>query len=570
MYEDVEVYIAYIENDETGRRTMDSIIAGELYKALESANIKAFYERISVADIIGDEYEKACDFALKSMKIIVVTGSSKENFDKIVRTYGEYFSNKIVIPVYADMSADDLPRELKELQALNYNSVGATASLTKNILDILGRDNEIDILNFSAERKRKNRIITIVFTICLSTILIGVATYLILGKLYVQPSKKYKYAEQMIEMGNYVNAIDVLSNIDYKNSNDLLKSAYDKYIGYYQNDDKTIGLHVSISENSVASIEIDKKTRNGIIKIIENAQIDKNLIKLSFNDSENNQGDVFIELKNNGLNLTIKMNNDVNGDIDAFFDLNKKSDKPFMNEITASMIKNWLKNKATKFSIQAEGYEIAFYSELHVSSGGSIYNIVNTDINVALYSFDLSNRANHYDDEQIVGAFSVPAMILTPTKIGDDTIPYVDNDILYIPNSTIASTTALNFTLIDESNYIKEDTIISCTSKYVVGDEIWKDLLDTYIYQSRIKKILHQKYGDVYTYLTLESENDTHYLYSAIEERNSSFATMCKINKNTYDVEILGSVPYIVQPYSSTAEWYIDPKIIAEFPIMDQ
>ena len=43
VFENIDVCLCYIENDENGRRTKDSIIAGEVYKKLESKKINCFY-----------------------------------------------------------------------------------------------------------------------------------------------------------------------------------------------------------------------------------------------------------------------------------------------------------------------------------------------------------------------------------------------------------------------------------------------------------------------------------------------------------------------------------------------
>ena len=40
--------------------------------------------------------------------------------------------NKQIIPVYAEMDAYDIPKELSKYQALNYDSVGSITDLIKN------------------------------------------------------------------------------------------------------------------------------------------------------------------------------------------------------------------------------------------------------------------------------------------------------------------------------------------------------------------------------------------------------------------------------------------------------
>ena len=43
IFENTEVFICYIETDDSGRRTKDSIVAQEVYGKLEQNKINAFY-----------------------------------------------------------------------------------------------------------------------------------------------------------------------------------------------------------------------------------------------------------------------------------------------------------------------------------------------------------------------------------------------------------------------------------------------------------------------------------------------------------------------------------------------
>ena len=47
--------------------------------------------------------------------------------------YKKIIGDKTLIPVYADMNAYDLPHELRNLQALNYENIGSINDLITKI-----------------------------------------------------------------------------------------------------------------------------------------------------------------------------------------------------------------------------------------------------------------------------------------------------------------------------------------------------------------------------------------------------------------------------------------------------
>ena len=96
FFENIDVYISYVENDENGRRTKDSIIAQDVYKNFEAQKISTFFSRISADGLFGEDLEKACIAAINKAKIVVVIGTSEERFNSIDEKYGSFFVNKIV------------------------------------------------------------------------------------------------------------------------------------------------------------------------------------------------------------------------------------------------------------------------------------------------------------------------------------------------------------------------------------------------------------------------------------------------------------------------------------------
>ena len=238
-YENFDVFIAYVENDENERRTKDSIIAQEIYNALEKIKINTYYQRISSQDMSADECKSASMLALHSSKIVIIVGTDSLYFSRLLEKYNG-FEGKMLIPIYSNINAYEIPKALNGLQALNYDSVGAIFDLSKNILHILGRGNEVDIVNEADKRLKKYKKIFRLSATGILLVIASIVLYIVFGTTYVLPSKKYEKARQLMHEERYSEAIELLNKIsDYKNSSTLISDVYNQYIGYYD-DTKTI------------------------------------------------------------------------------------------------------------------------------------------------------------------------------------------------------------------------------------------------------------------------------------------------------------------------------------------
>ena len=132
LYENIEVFVCYVENDAYGRRSKDSVIAQNIYNKLEDTGIRSFYKRISVGELSEDEAEMAATVALDKAKVVAVVATDSENFRKLTERYSEKLKAKKVIPVFSGMNVNDMPPELKFLQAINYDAIGSVEDLIKN------------------------------------------------------------------------------------------------------------------------------------------------------------------------------------------------------------------------------------------------------------------------------------------------------------------------------------------------------------------------------------------------------------------------------------------------------
>lgn len=575
LYENIEVAICYVESDDFGRRTKDSIIAQEIYSRLEALNINAFYQRTSVENLSYEEIEIACTSAIDSAKILILLAGSKEHFSKLLAQNKELLTKKIIIPIYFDMNAYDMPSEISVYQAMNFDNVGAIEDLAKNILVSLGRNNELDYLERNKQAFSKKKKITLITCITLTIILVCSAIYIVFGTSYVLPSKKYDKAEQLITEQKYVETIEILDSLnDYKDSQNLLGNLYAQYGGYYHDNESNVGLHINTTGTSRADITITAVTpENIVLKIIESASITKNTINFEYNDSQNNQGTVVIEFQNNGIDLTISSDNEKS----IFFALSEKSDQPITKEIDRATLLNWLETKISMSQIKALGYEIEEYSLMERDGLNRLYQIKNTDIILAMFGLDISEGAERGEgkelSDKILFGIMAPADIICPDCVGKEYEPFIENDVLYWPGADVGEgPIGLDMGVYSESkeSKITSNTQIGLTSKNILTPENWESIMN---------ELLEEKvesYGDEYYALSADNggateylaENKTHMLF-AYYNRDMSLRdlyALFKIDRTTRDVTFLGEVPSVFS--EEDADWKLYyPELENEFTI---
>ena len=130
--EPFDIFLCYKETDSKGRRTDESVYANEMYELLTKEGYKVFFARITLQNKIGTAYEPYIFSALNSSKVMVVVGTSKENFESawVKNEWSRYLNmikngeQKTLIPAYKNMDPYDLPQEFSYLQALNMANLG--------------------------------------------------------------------------------------------------------------------------------------------------------------------------------------------------------------------------------------------------------------------------------------------------------------------------------------------------------------------------------------------------------------------------------------------------------------
>ncbi|MGM9552633.1 MAG: toll/interleukin-1 receptor domain-containing protein [Clostridia bacterium] len=143
-----DIFICYKETDNSGKRTIDSTLAQDIYYQLTNEGYKVFFSRITLEDKLGTEYEPYIFSALNSAKVMLVVGTSKEYFNAIwVKNEWARFldlakrdKSKMIIPCYRDMDAYDLPDEISMFQSQDMSKIGFVQDLIRGIKKVLQKE----------------------------------------------------------------------------------------------------------------------------------------------------------------------------------------------------------------------------------------------------------------------------------------------------------------------------------------------------------------------------------------------------------------------------------------------
>ena len=143
-----DIFICYKETAEDGQRTVDSVIAQDVYDALTEKGYRVFFSRISLEDKLGTEYEPYIFAALHSAKIMLAFGTDYEYYNAVwvKNEWSRYLQlmtkdkSKHLIPCYKGIDAYDMPKEFAKLQAQDMGKVGAMQDLLRGVDKIMGRD----------------------------------------------------------------------------------------------------------------------------------------------------------------------------------------------------------------------------------------------------------------------------------------------------------------------------------------------------------------------------------------------------------------------------------------------
>ena len=145
-----DIFICYKETDAQGRRTPDSVLAYDLYTALEKEGYRVFFSRVTLEDKLGTEYEPYIFAALNSAKAMIVLGTKPEFFNAawVKNEWSRYLAlirggeRKTLIPAYRDMDPYDLPEEFSHLQAQDMSKLGAIQDIIRGLKKLTNKDEQ--------------------------------------------------------------------------------------------------------------------------------------------------------------------------------------------------------------------------------------------------------------------------------------------------------------------------------------------------------------------------------------------------------------------------------------------
>ena len=142
-----DIFICYKESDDQSQRTLDSVLAQDLYDALTQKEYRVFFSRITLEDKLGLEYEPYIFAALNSAKVMLAVGTDYEYYNAVwVKNEWSRFlklmakdKSKHLIPCYKGIDAYDMPKEFTKLQAQDLGKVGAIQDLLRGIEKLMPR-----------------------------------------------------------------------------------------------------------------------------------------------------------------------------------------------------------------------------------------------------------------------------------------------------------------------------------------------------------------------------------------------------------------------------------------------
>ena len=141
-----DIFICYKEKDPiTGERTEDSVEAQKLYDALSEQGYHVFFSRITLEGMPGVRYEPYIFAALQSAKLMLVVGSDPDyiNSPWVKNEWSRYLKlmdkdrSRNLIPCCFVMRTEDLPKELRSIQAQEMGKVGFLQDLLHGIKKLI-------------------------------------------------------------------------------------------------------------------------------------------------------------------------------------------------------------------------------------------------------------------------------------------------------------------------------------------------------------------------------------------------------------------------------------------------
>ena len=136
-----DIFICYKETAANGDRTLDSVLAQDLYSALTDKGYWVFFSRITLQGKLGEAYEPYIFAALNSAKVMLAVGTSYEYYNAVwvKNEWSRYLKlcesdkSKHLIPCFKDLDPEDMPKEFSHLQGADLGKMGAIQDVLFNM-----------------------------------------------------------------------------------------------------------------------------------------------------------------------------------------------------------------------------------------------------------------------------------------------------------------------------------------------------------------------------------------------------------------------------------------------------
>ena len=183
---------------------------------------------------------------------------------------------------------------------------------------------------------------------------------------------------------------------------------------------------------------------------------------------------------------------------------------------------------------------------------------------MAIFNFDISKSDEFYGDAEtsvddpIVFGVSAPAETIIPDYVGKTNDSVVINDVLYVPDGNLGQ----NYHVLDfgipsliEKKEVTKETNVCFTSKELIGQELFDELVDYYCISGKVVREYQVTYPEAFPETEILEDTDSYRTISVYDSNGNYPAVIYKSNKQTFQIEE-SSEEYNLVPeeYDSTFE----------------
>lgn len=275
-----DIFISYKERNQDGSRTKDSIEAQKLYEKLTAQGYKVFFSRITLEDKAGTQYEPYIYAALSSSKVMLTVCSSRENIESawVKNEWSRFLTlrqkdpSKTLIPLYFDMSKENLPEEFSVLSSQDIKQDDFEQELLRGIKKLIPTP-----IVLKERKKKRNKILSRIGIVALLGIIIAV----ICSIPWLMKLPQYNAAMQLYYDKNYPEATWAFDAMgDYRDSEEMKSKcelSWRKSLASVAVDvdlsGSTNGSYYVTPNGTVEAFDHDTRDANKNINIDENGKI---------------------------------------------------------------------------------------------------------------------------------------------------------------------------------------------------------------------------------------------------------------------------------------------------------